>query len=101
MVVERCVALRNRLQLVVEVNDDLAQRQVEMQFYAVTTHKFLLDEFSALVETKLHDGTDEGCRRNDACTDIGFFNVVYHRLVGQSRRIVHLFLLTLLRIHHI
>ena len=101
VVVERGVALRNALELVVEVDDDFAQRNVEMQFHAVSAHKFLLDELAALVETEFHDRPDEIGRRDDVGTDIRLLDVVDHHLLGQSRRVVHLLHLALFRIDHI
>ena len=38
---------------------------------------------------------------DDAGLDIRFLNMVYHRLVGQSRGVVHFLLLMLLGVAHI
>ena len=72
-----------------------------MQFYPIATHILLVDEFSTLVEAEGHDRSDIIGSSDDGCSDIRFFYMVYHRLVGQARRVVHLFHSSLLVIAHI
>ena len=63
MIVERSVSLAYRLQLVVEVDDDFAQRKHEVQLNTIATNVFLIDKFTTLVETERHNRTDKvgGC----------------------------------------
>ena len=101
MVVERSVALRDALQFVVEVNHYLAQGQHEAQFHAVAADVLLVDQFAALVEAEGHDGADEVGGGDDGCAYVGLLDMVYQRLVGQPRGIVHLLHFALLGIAHI
>ena len=48
IVVERGISLADALEFVVEVDDDLAQRDVKRQFHAVTRDILLLGQFAAL-----------------------------------------------------
>ena len=96
VVVERGIALRYRLQLVVEVNDNLAKRQHEVQLHTIAADILLVYQFAALVETECHNRSDKVGGRDDTGTYIGLLNMVYHRLVGQSRGVVHLLHLALL-----
>ena len=70
MIVERSISLGNTLQLIVEIDHNLAQWQHEMQLHTVTTHILLLDELASLVETKFHDRTNIVARRDDGGADI-------------------------------
>src|SRR5688572_15283087 len=58
LIVERRIAARNRLQLVVEIEDDFRQRKLEMKFDArrVQVMHPLVDAATLLAE--LHDATD-------------------------------------------
>ena len=96
VVVERSVALRYRLQLVVEVDDDLAQRQVEQYLDAPAGDVGLLDQHAALVETQLHDGADELRLRDYGGADVGLLNVLYERRVVHTAGVVYLRLLAVL-----
>ena len=101
VIVEGSISLGNTLQLIVEINHNLAQRQHEVQLYTVTAHVLLVNQFATLIQTKLHNRTDViGCG-DDGGTDIWLLDMVNHRWVWQSRRVVNLLLATLLVIYHI
>ena len=51
MVVERSVTLRDTLQFIIEIDDNLTERQHEVQFHTVATHIFLINEFASLIQT--------------------------------------------------
>ena len=76
MIVEGCVALRDALELVVEVDDYLAQRHRILQFHTVSADIFLLQEFASLAQTERHDGADIVGRRDDRSMNIWFLDVV-------------------------
>ena len=101
MIVKRGISLGDALELVVEVDDYLSQRQHEMQFHAVAAHILLVDQFSALVETQCHYRAYEVGGGDDGRPDIRLLDMVYHRLFGQSRRVVYFFFPTLLVVAHI
>ena len=101
MVVERGVTLGNRLQLIVEVDNDFAQRQHEMQFNAIAANIFLVDKFASLIHAKFHYRPNIVNVGNDRRPDVGFFYMVYHRWVGQSRRVMHLAFVAHLIVHHV
>ena len=84
MVVERGIALRYALQLVVEVYHYLAQRYVEMQLHAVAAHVFLVYQFAALVKTQLHYRPYVVGVRYYRGAYVRLLDVVYQCLVGQS-----------------
>ena len=101
MIVERCIALGDGLQFIVEINHNLAQRQHEMQLDAIAADILLIDEFTTLVKTKRHDRADIIGSRDDRGTDIGFLDMLNHREVGQTRGVMHFLHLALLGIAHI
>ena len=51
MVVEGSVSSADALQLIVEVDDDFAERHEELYLHAVAGDEVLLDEFCSLAET--------------------------------------------------
>ena len=101
VIIEGSISLGDALQLIIEVDNDFAKRQHEVQLHTVATHILLLNELASLVETKFHDRTNIVARCDDGGADIGFLDMVDHRWVRQSRRIVHLFLAALLVVYHI
>ena len=101
MIVERGISLRYRLQLVVEINHYLAERNHEYQLYAVAADILLLDELAPLVETELHYRAYEIGIGDDACTDIRLLDMLYHRGIGQPRRIMHFVHATLFVVNHV
>ena len=72
MVVERGVALGDGLELIVKVDDDLAQRQHEVELYPIARDILLVDELAALVETELDDGADIVGIGDDEALDLIF-----------------------------
>ena len=48
MVVKRCIPFRDRLELVVEVDDDFRLGHIIMEFHSITAHILLLNKFTAL-----------------------------------------------------
>ena len=59
LVIERSVTLRPRLELVVEVDDQLGQRHVEHQAHAILVQVVHLDQLAAALSCQLHDRADE------------------------------------------
>ena len=101
VIIEGSISLGNTLQFIVEIDHNLAQRQHEVQLHTVTTHVFLVNQFATLIQTKLHNRTDViGCG-DDGGTDIWLLDMVNHRWVWQSRRVVNLLLAALLVVYHI
>ena len=90
MVVEGRIPLGDALQLVVEVDDDFAQRHVVVDFHAVARNVFLLHQLAALAQTEGHDGADVVGTGDDRSADVGFLDVVDHRDVGHAAGVVHL-----------
>ena len=91
MVVERGIAFRDALQLVVEINYNLSQWQHEVKVHTISTDILLLEQFASLVETEFHYRTDIVGIGDYRRLDIRLLNVVYHRGIGQSRWIMHFF----------
>ena len=65
MIVERGIALRDALQLVVEIDHNLSQGEHEVKLDAITTDILLIDKFSALIQTEGHDRSDIVSCRDD------------------------------------
>ena len=101
MVVERGITLADRLELVVEVYHNLAQRYHEMEFHTVAAHILLLEQFATLVEAEFHDGADIVGIGDDGGAYVGFLYMLYQRLLGQTRGVVHFLGITMLVIDHI
>ena len=59
-----------------------------MQFHAVAAHILLFDEFSSFSEAEGHDVPDEVGACDDACTDVGLFDVVDFHGIWHAGRIV-------------
>ena len=91
VVVEGRIALGDTLELVVEVDNYLAQRHIEYHLHAVAGDVLLLDELAALAQTECHDGSDELCRGDDGGAYVGFFDIVDEGGVGQARGVVYLY----------
>ena len=85
VVVERGVALRNRFELVVEVEDDLRQRHVEIDLHAVGGDEGLVFQYAALVDAELDDIAQKVGFGDDLRQDIGFLDLGHFRDFGQSR----------------
>ena len=90
MVIERGVSLGNALQLVIEINHNLAQRHVVIDFHTVSGDVLLLHQLATLAQAQGHDGTDVVGGGNYRSADIRLFDVVYHRGVGHAAGIVYL-----------
>ncbi len=90
MVVERGVSFRYTLQLVVEVDHNLAKRHIECHLHAVARYVFLLDQFSALAEAERHYRPDKVGGGDYRSTDIRFLDIIDKRRFGQAGGIVHL-----------
>ena len=99
MIVERGIALRDTLQLVVEVDDDFAQRHVVIDFHTVARDVLLLHQLAALAQAECHDGTYVVRRGDDRRTDVRFLNVVNHRDVGHAAGVVHFHDVSLFVVH--
>ena len=101
MIVERSITLGNTLQLIVEIDDNLAQWQHEVQLHTIAAHVLLVNQFATLIQTELHDRTDVIGSSDDGSSDVWFLDMVNHGWVRQSGRIVNLFLASLLVVYHI
>ena len=101
MIVKRRISLGYRLQLIIEIDDNLTERDHEMQFYTIAAHVFLIYELTSFVETKLHYRTDIIGISNDRSLDVRLLYMVDECRIRQPRRIVNLFRPTLLVIYHI
>ena len=101
MIVERCVTLRDALQFVVEVDDNFAQRHVELKFNAVARDEILLYQFAALAQTQSHDRTDVSGCGYDRCLNVRLFDAVDERNVGHSGRVVYFLALAVLVVNHV
>ena len=88
VVVEARVAARARLQLVVVVEDDLAERQLVGEVHALGREVLHVVEPAATVVVQLHHGADELLRDDDRRLDVRLLDLLER--VGQVGRRVHL-----------
>ena len=91
MPIKRGIAFRYRLEFVVEVNNDLAERHVEQQLHTVSGYIRLLDQLAAFAEAQGHDRSDIIGYRDDGCPDIRLFDAVYLRQIRHAGRVVYLY----------
>src|SRR6266542_2708620 len=89
LVVERGVALGDRLELVVEVHDDLGQREVELDVAALA-HVLERLVLAALVLGELVDLAHELGRHEDGAADVGLLDALDLVRRRQLRRVVDL-----------
>ena len=101
MVIKRGIALGDGLQLIIEINDNLAKWQHKVNLYPIAANILLINQFTTLVKTERHNGSDEVGSSNDGGTDIGFLNMVNHGLVRQSGGVMYLLHLSLFGVAHI
>lgn len=85
VVVERGVAAAYALELVVEIEDNLGQGHIEVEFYAVGGYVILTSLYATFLEAELHDGAYIFALGNDLSFDIGFLNTVYYSGFWKSR----------------
>ena len=90
VVVERCVALRNTLQLVVEIEDDLRQRHFEIDLDAILRDEGLIFQHTSLVDTEFDHVTQEIGLGDDLSVDIRLLDLCNFRDFGQTRGVMHL-----------
>ena len=90
VVVERGVTLRDALELVVEIEDNLRKRHVEIDFHTVLRNEGLVLHHAALVDAELDDVAQEVRLGDNLGQDIGLLDFGYFRDFGQSRGVVHL-----------
>ncbi len=101
MIIERGVALRDRLQFVVEVDHNFAEGHIESDLHAVAGDIFLLDEFATLAKAEGHDRADELSGSDDSGADIWFLDMVDESGVGKTGWVVHLEFIALLVVYEI
>ena len=77
VVIERCIALGNSLELVVEVKDYGRKRHIVVQLDAVGGDVVLADERAATVEAELHYRPEELRFGDDLSTDVRLLDMVY------------------------
>ena len=90
LVVERRVPAAARLQLVVEVEHDLGERQVVAQLHALLGQVVHVDVRPAALLAQLHDRPDEVGRRDDGGADVGLLDRLDVVRVGHVGRAVDL-----------
>ena len=90
MIVEGGVASGDALELVVEVDDDLAEGHEVGDLYPTAADVLLLDELASLAETERHDGAYVVGGGDDGGADVGLLDMVDERGVGHAAGIVHL-----------
>ena len=71
-----------------------------MEFHTVAAHILLLEQFATLVEAEFHDGTDIVGVGDDGGAYVGFLYMLYQRLLGQTRGVVHFLGIAMLVIDH-
>ena len=76
MIVEGGIALRDALELVVEVEDYLRKRHVVVEFDAVGSDVVLAHQCTAFVQAELHHGAEEFGLGDNLRTDIGLLDMV-------------------------
>ncbi len=81
MIIEGGVALRDRLQFIVEINHNLTEWHIESDLHTVARDILLLDEITTFAETKRHNRSDKLSSSDDCSADIGFFDMVNERRV--------------------
>ena len=96
MIIKRRIPFGNTLQLIVEIDHNLSQRHIVIDFHTITGDIFLFNQFTTFTQAKRHNRTDiiGGC--NNRCFDIRFLDMVNHRRVGHTTGVVHLLHITLL-----
>ena len=92
------ITLGDRLELIVEVNHNLAQWHIVQDFHTITRDILLFHQFTTFAQAQSHDWTNKIAGRNHARADIRFLNAIYHSNIWHTRRIVHLYLLAVLGI---
>src|SRR5437773_1683274 len=88
LVVERRIATGDRLQLVVEVEDDLGEREFPAELDARRVHVMHALVHAAPLLAQLHDAADVLGRRHDPRLDVRFLDVVDGRAVRHEARVL-------------
>src|SRR5213596_2279221 len=88
LVVERRIATGDRLQLVVEVEDDLGEREFQAELDARRVHVMHALVHAAPLLAQLHDAADVLGRRHDPRLDVRFLDVVDGRAVRHEARVL-------------
>ena len=88
VVIKGSVALRDGLEFVIEIEDDLRQWHIVVELDAVCRDVVLADEGAALVKAEFHDGAEEISLGDDLRTDERLLDMVDEGGGGESRRIV-------------
>ena len=90
VVIERRISLRDTLQLVVKVEDDLRQWHVEVYLDTVLRNERLILHHAALVDAELYHGAHEVGLGDYLGEDIGLLDLRHLSYLGQPRRVMHL-----------
>lgn len=90
LVVEGAVAAGDRLELVVEVGDDLVHREAVGEKEARDAHGFGFEELAALIHAEAHDGAEVLGGGHDVDLDPGLFDEVDVGDVGVAGGVVDL-----------
>ena len=90
VVVERGIPFRDAFEFVVEIEDDLRQRHVEIDLHAVLRDEGLVFHHAALVDAQLDDVAQELRLGDDLRLDVGLLDLGDLRHFGQPRGVVHL-----------
>ena len=88
LVIERSVPLRDALELVVEVEDDLGERKLEEELDSPRDGVAEVRVLAALVEAELHHGAHVAVRHEDRRLDVRLEGVVDRDRVGIVLRVV-------------
>src|ERR1041384_8366211 len=88
MIIERSIALRYRLQLIVEIKNDLGQWHLERKFNTIGSEVILILDDTTLIHTQADYGSDEVGLRNDLCADKWFEDIVDRSWIGHFGRSV-------------
>ena len=89
LVVQGRVAARDRLQLVVEVEDDLREGKLPAELDARRVHVVHSPVHAPPVLPELHHRADVLGRREDARLDVRLFDVVHGRAMRYETRVLH------------
>src|SRR5438105_850458 len=87
LVIERGIPAGNRLQLVVEVEDDFREREFPVEFDAGRIEILHAAIDAAALLPELHDAADVVDRYEDAGFDVGLLDAVHLRTMRQQARV--------------
>src|SRR6266566_4318889 len=88
LVIQRGIAARDRLQLVVEIEDDFGERELPGEVHAGRVHVVHATVHAAALLAQLHDRADVLRRRDDPRLHVRLLDAIHGRAVRQQARVL-------------